>query len=80
MLNSRAVTANIAAAQCALAKRINAENVGPVDCEVEVGAHPEGRKRGGTVSVLVAADNTNVRVYYDEVAEEWVGYDNEDDD
>lgn len=57
-----------------LAERLNKEGVDPEDdgvC-VEVGAHPEGRKRGGVVSVFSEGD---VRVFYNDTACEWCVYD-----
>lgn len=77
MLGSKPVTTKVSVAEDVLAARLNKERVDPEDVETESGAHPEGRKRGGVVAVYVEGD---ARVYYDEVAEEWVGYDNETED
>lgn len=73
MLESANVNQETYDAEAALADRLNKENVSPEDVNVEAGAHPEGRKRGGTVSVYVEGET---RVFYDETACAWCGYDN----
>ncbi len=78
MLKCQKVDKTTAEAAAALAARLNKELTDPDDVDVDAAEHPEGRKRGGTVSLYSEA---GARVFYDETAEEWVGYDDcEDDD
>lgn len=71
MLQAKTVSQETGKTQLALAERLNAEKHSE-DEGTEQGHHPEGRKRGGLVSVYVEGV---ARAYYDETSCEWFVYD-----
>lgn len=76
MITNRLVAKTTFDASVQLAARLTAARTSPDDVDVAVAAHPEGRKRGGTVCLYSDGD---LRVYYDEGACEWFVYDDIDD-
>lgn len=71
MLHPRKVGKRQAEEAERIAKDLNHDGEG-ADIAEEVGAHPEGFKRGGAVAVYI---EDGVRVFYDETEERWVPYD-----
>ncbi len=90
LLHSTTVSKACYKAEEELAAKLNSLNATPDDFndagnedDLCLGAHPEGYKRGGAVTIYAEADEAtdyNPRVFYDQIDEQWVAYDDPVDD
>ncbi len=77
MLQCRQVSKDQYDREQKLADKLNKEGVSNDDVETDGAEHPEGKKRGGVVEVY---ERDGLVVMWDDLDEEWVGYNNEDDE